>query len=73
MGFTGKEPDMGDILTTEGLARRLQVRPDTIRRWVHRGLVPVLRVSPKVMRFDLAEVMRALQERGRGGGRNDAR
>jgi excisionase family DNA binding protein len=57
---------MGDILTTKGLACRLQVRPDTIRRWVRLRRIPVLRVSPKVMRFDLAEVVRALQERGRG-------
>jgi len=56
---------MQDLLKTEDLARRLQVRPDTIRRWVRSGLIPVLRVSPKVMRFDLAEVLRVLQERGR--------
>jgi len=58
---------MQDLLKTEDLARRLRVRPDTIRRWVRGGLIPVLRVSPKVMRFDLAEVVRALQERGRAG------
>ena len=57
---------MQDLLKTENLARRLQVQPDTIRRWVRRGLIPVLRVSPKVMRFDLAQVMRALQGHGRG-------
>jgi predicted site-specific integrase-resolvase len=59
---------MGEIVTTEDLAARLQVRPDTIRRWVGRGLIPVLRVSPKVIRFDLAEVLRVLRERGGAGG-----
>jgi len=57
---------MRELLTTEEVAARLRVRPDTIRRWVRRGLIPVLRVSPKVMRFDLAEVVRAFQEHGRG-------
>ena len=29
---------MQDLLKTEDLTRRLQVRPDTIRRWVRREL-----------------------------------
>ena len=58
---------MQELLKTIDLARRLQVRPNTIRRWVRRGLIPVLRVSPKVMRFDLAAVLHALQDRGIAG------
>jgi len=56
---------MGEILTTEDLARRLRVRPDTVRRWVRGGRIPVLRVSEKVVRYDYGEVIEALRARGR--------
>jgi excisionase family DNA binding protein len=55
---------MGELLKTEELAQRLQVKPDTIRRWVRRGLLPVMRISPKVFRFDLIEVLATLRDRG---------
>lgn len=56
---------MDDILTTEGLARRLQVRRETVRRWARDGRIPVLRVSEKVVRYDYGEVIEALRARGR--------
>ena len=54
---------MGEIVKTKELARRLDVKPATVRRWAQAGLIPVMRVSAKVIRFDVAEVMRALRER----------
>ncbi len=55
---------MGKLLTTRQLAAQLQVSPDTVRSWVRSGLIPEVRLSPKVRRFDPAEVLRALRERG---------
>jgi excisionase family DNA binding protein len=55
---------MTDLVTTGELARRLGVTPPTIRKWTRLGLIPVLRISPKVMRFDPTDVTRVLRERG---------
>ncbi len=46
--------------TAEELARRLQVRPSTIRTWSRRGKIPAVRISPKVIRFDPVAVLAAL-------------
>ena len=56
---------MGDeLLTTEELAGRLKVKPITVRDWARRGLIPRLRLSPKVIRFDLAAVLEAIRQKG---------
>jgi excisionase family DNA binding protein len=52
-----------EFLTKEDLARRLGVRPGTIREWVRRGRIPEIRFSPKVRRFDLEKVVAALSGR----------
>jgi excisionase family DNA binding protein len=49
-----------EILTAEKLARRLEVTPDTIRGWARAGKIPTIRLSRKVIRFDLHAVMAAL-------------
>ncbi len=51
-----------ELLTADGLARRLQVRPSTIQRWARQGRIPAVRLSPKVVRYDLAAVVRALRD-----------
>lgn len=56
---------MDEWLTTKELSRRLGVQPRTIRRWARLGLIPNLRISPKVIRFSLEDVARVLRERGR--------
>lgn len=48
------------LLTTEELAERLQVQPDTVREWSRRGRVPVIRITPKVVRYDYAAVLSEL-------------
>lgn len=48
-----------ELFTAEELANRLRVRPDTVRNWARRGLIPAVRLSPKVIRFDLAAVVEA--------------
>ena len=51
------------LLTAEELAERLRLRPRTIRRWYRRGFIPAIRFSPKVVRYDLAEVIEAVAKR----------
>lgn len=51
------------MLTAEELAERLRVKPGTVRVWSRRGLIPRQRLSPKVIRYDLAAVVAALRQR----------
>jgi excisionase family DNA binding protein len=54
---------MGELLTVEELAQRLRLRPSTIRRWAQENIIPALRLSGKVIRFDLDEVLTALRSK----------
>lgn len=51
-----------ELLTADELADRLQLRPSTIRRWAREGRIPAVRVTAKVVRYDLADVLRAIRE-----------
>ena len=51
------------LLTAEEVAHALQVRASTIRLWGRRGWIPVIRLTPKVLRYDLASVVRAMKKR----------
>jgi excisionase family DNA binding protein len=53
---------MGKFLTTEQLAEHLQLRPDTIRQWARDGKIPRLKLSGKVIRFNVDEVDKALSQ-----------
>lgn len=50
-----------ELLTADELADRLRLRPSTIRRWAREGRIPAVRVTPKVVRYDLAAVLRAIR------------
>ena len=54
---------MTDLLTAEELAERLRLRPSTIKHWAQENIIPSLRLSGKVVRFDFAEVMQVLRSR----------
>ena len=56
---------MNEFLTAEQLAQDLSLKPATIKRWALEGIIPCLRLSPKVVRFDPAEVEKALKKRAR--------
>ena len=65
---------MSELLTADELAKRLRVRPDTVRLWTRERMIPAIRVTAKVIRYDAAEVERALRERSAerdGEGTND--
>ena len=58
---------MTDLLTVNELAARLKVRPSTVRTWMHRGVIPAIRLTPKVVRFDLDQVVEAMRHSAMGG------
>lgn len=50
-----------NLLTADELGDQLRVRPSTVRRWASDGLIPCLRISGRVVRFELQEVLVALR------------
>jgi len=54
---------MGKLLTVEEMAARMQVKPTTIRFWARAGVIPALRITPKIVRFDPEAVLAAINER----------
>lgn len=50
-----------ELLTADELAERLRVRPATIRLWAREGRIPRIRISGKVIRFDVSAVIDLLQ------------
>jgi excisionase family DNA binding protein len=62
---------MSELLTADELAQRLRLRPGTVRRWALAGKIPAIRISAKVVRFDPADVERALRKAAERRGRPD--
>jgi excisionase family DNA binding protein len=52
-----------ELLTADQLAERLHLRPRTVQAWARQGRIPVVRLSPKVVRFDWAAVLTAIRDR----------
>ena len=50
-----------ELVTAERLAEQLVVAPTTVKAWARRGVIPSVRVSPKIISFDPAEVVQALR------------
>ena len=61
--FGGPMPEK-ILLTKEEVADLLDVRPRTVQVWARRGLIPTVRISAKVVRFDRDAVVAALRQRG---------
>jgi excisionase family DNA binding protein len=53
---------MSVLLTAEELAQRLRLQPSTVKRWAQEGIIPALRLSGKVVRYDWEAVENALRE-----------
>lgn len=62
-----------DLLTAEQLAGRLGVKPRTVRQWFRTGLIPATRLTPKVIRYNLDDVVASLQQRQAAQGGKDAK
>ena len=52
---------MKALITAVDLGERIGVRASTIRSWARKGVIPVVRISHKVIRFDYEVVLEALQ------------
>ncbi len=52
-----------EFLTAAELAGRLRVQLETIRRWTRSSIIPAIRVTGKIVRYDPVDVERALRER----------
>jgi excisionase family DNA binding protein len=50
----------GEFLTARQLAEVLQVSESTVRKLAREGRIPVVRLTPRLARFNLQSVMRAL-------------
>jgi predicted site-specific integrase-resolvase len=54
-----------DLLTATELAKWIGVKPETIFGWHRKGRIPARRLSHKVLRFCLSEVIEALENGSR--------
>ena len=55
--------NLGELVTTEELANYLHLRPPTIRLWAREGIIPAIHITGRVVRYDAAEVEKALRQR----------
>ena len=51
-----------EIVTVRELAKRLQLKPETIRIWARKGLIPSLHPTPKTLRFEMGSVLAAIEK-----------
>ena len=61
------------MMTAAELAERLQVKPETILGWHRTGRIPGRRLTRKVLRFSLPDVMAALDSPTTPDGRSVVR
>jgi len=61
------------IVTAEELGDILAVSPRTIVLWASKGIIPELRPTRRVRRFDVGEVMESLRNRPVAGGQPQRR
>ena len=53
-----------ELLTADEIAERLCVQRETIRRLVREGIIPEVKISEKIRRFEWQAVVEALRQRG---------
>jgi excisionase family DNA binding protein len=52
-----------ELLTAQELATHLKIKAGTVALWTRQGRIPARRLSRKVVRYDLAQVLAALAAR----------
>ncbi|HWW75530.1 MAG TPA: helix-turn-helix domain-containing protein [Pyrinomonadaceae bacterium] len=57
---TNREEAREEFLTARQLAEVLQVSESTVRRLARDGRIPSVRLTPRILRFNLKSVVRAL-------------
>jgi excisionase family DNA binding protein len=58
--YQGDEAMQDDLLTAEEVADRLRLKHDTIMIWARQGRIPAHRLTRKVIRFRIEDVVAAL-------------
>jgi len=53
--------DDRQLLTAVELASRLKLKPETIRQWTRKKIIPCIRVTNKVIRYEFSTVVEALK------------
>ena len=53
---------MAELANVKHLSKLYGVHVETVRAWVRKGRIPCLRPTAKTIRFNLAEVERALSK-----------
>lgn len=51
------------LSTAAELAAEYQVKSTTIEKWGRQGIIPVVRITPRVVRFNADAVRKALEAR----------
>lgn len=54
----------GVFVRAEDIAKRYKVTPRAVLLWADRGLIPALRIGSKTRRFNLADVISAIENKG---------
>ena len=67
-----KEEAREEFLTARQLAAVLQVSESTVRRLAREGRIPCVRLTPRLLRFNLKSVCRALDGAQRKAGQRRA-
>jgi DNA-binding CsgD family transcriptional regulator len=52
---------LGTLVTAEEIARLIGIAPRTVRHWGRMGKIPRVKITAKVVRFDLGDVLKALK------------
>ena len=65
-------PERKDYLTARQLATVLQVSEATVRRLAHKGRIPCIRLTPRLLRFHLAAVRHALDVASRSSSQGNS-
>jgi len=61
------QADTVKLVDTEALATVIGVSVETIKSWARRGLIPSLRVGSKTLRFNVSDVLAAMERQGECG------
>ena len=59
--------EQATYLTGEELGKILRLKPATVSEWAREGRIPSVRLSPKIIRYRLDDVMSALASRQASG------
>lgn len=64
MGDIKQEPCSEELVGKRRMAEVLGVVPNTVLRYAANGVIPSVRMGPRLIRFDQAAVIKALKESG---------